>query len=129
MDLLLPFERPDIVAYSALLAESYARWKKQPLVDSTHVRALCLMPRLRWYLTALSQTHFCYANQTALTLWGMTWMNLRHMPPVFGRTIVAAERQRLLDEAARQGYVDNYEASVSPKTAGDLSSAIQFYGT
>ena len=53
---------------------------------------------------------FNYANLTAQQLWNFNWNQFTALPSRLSAEAGRAEdRQRLLDEAARKGYIDNYE--------------------
>lgn len=50
-----------------------------------------------------------YGNQTALTLWEMDFAHFTRMPSrLTAEPMVRGERQRLMEKAARQGYIDDY---------------------
>jgi len=53
---------------------------------------------------------FRYANLTAQKLWGIGRDEFMCMPSrLTAEPVATEERQRLLDEATRKGYVDNYQ--------------------
>lgn len=53
---------------------------------------------------------FNYANLTAQQLWQMDWEQFTGLPSRLSAEAERAEdRQRLLNEAAQKGYIDNYE--------------------
>ena len=50
-----------------------------------------------------------YGNQAALTLWEMTWAELTRTPSrLTSEAPNRAERARLLETVARQGFIDDY---------------------
>lgn len=50
-----------------------------------------------------------YGNQTALKLWEMNWSDFTKTPSrLTAEPINRSERQRMLQQASRQGYIDNY---------------------
>ena len=50
-----------------------------------------------------------YGNQTALDLWEMDFAQFTQMPSrLTAEPMLRDERQRLLEQAARQGYIDDY---------------------
>ncbi len=52
---------------------------------------------------------FNYGNRTALDLFELTWQELVGMPSRFSAEPVNREqRERLLTQVAKQGYIDNY---------------------
>jgi len=53
---------------------------------------------------------FNYANLTAQQLWQLDWNKFTALPSRLSAEAERAEdRQRLLNEAAQKGYIDNYE--------------------
>ncbi|WP_018344631.1 MEKHLA domain-containing protein [Cytophaga aurantiaca] len=53
---------------------------------------------------------FNYANLTAQQLWNLSWQEFTALPSrLSAEPERAEERQRLLNEAAEKGYIDNYE--------------------
>jgi hypothetical protein len=106
-----PFEQPDVIRYSHLLAASYLHWTKRPLIESDDIaRALYCAPLALVSHGTEADPIFRYANKTAQTLFGIGWQKFTRMPSRLSAEPVAAEeRQRLLDTAAKLGYVDNYQ--------------------
>jgi hypothetical protein len=106
----LPHQHPEIIAYSRLLAESFARWTGHALIDAPDVpHALYHAPFALVSHGTEADPIFRYANLTAQTLWGLDWEAFTRLPSrLSAQPVAAAERQRLLDEALRKGYVDNY---------------------
>ncbi len=105
-----PFRNPDIIAYSKLLTESYARLTARSLVDSSDVsHALYHAPFALVSHGIEPDPIFRYANLKAQELWGLEWDAFVRMPSrLTAEPVAQEERQRLLDDASRKGYVDNY---------------------
>jgi len=105
-----PFERPEIVAYSQLLAESYESLTKKKLIESSNISYdLYYAPFVLVSHGTEPDPIFRYANLKAQELWGLDWDNFLQMPSrLTVKPDEAAKRQQLLDEAASKGYVDNY---------------------
>ena len=105
-----PFRHPDILAYSALLAASFAHWTGRALIASADIaEALYHAPFALVSHGTQADPIFRYANRTAQQLWGLDWDAFIRMPSrLTAEPVAAAERQRLLDTATRQGYVDDY---------------------
>ena len=58
-----------------------------------------------------------YGNQTALTLWEMTWDELTRTPSrLTAEAPNRAERARLLDAVTRHGFIDDYSGVRISKT-------------
>jgi MEKHLA domain len=108
-----PCGRPDVIAYSALLAESYRHWTRVSLVTPTPQRPATALYHAPFALVSHGiepDPVFRYANLAAQALWGIGWDAFTRMPSrLTAEPIAAGERQRLLDEAARTGYVDRYQ--------------------
>ncbi len=52
---------------------------------------------------------FNYANLTAQQLWDMSWEEFTQLPSrLSAEPVAVAERQAMLEEAKRQGYISNY---------------------
>jgi hypothetical protein len=109
----LPFRQPDILHYSTLIADSFRHWTGRDLIASAaeeaQARALYHAP-----FVLLSHTHqanpvFCYANLMAQELWRLSWDQFMGMESrLSAEEDAREERQRLLQQAELQGYVDHY---------------------
>lgn len=102
---------PVIAAYSQLLNKSFLHWTGNTLTDEVDV-AHALYHAAFALVSHGTQPDpiFCYANLTAQRLWNMDWDTFTHTPS--RRSVepaVAAERERLLKQAAEQGFIDNYQ--------------------
>ncbi|MDQ3291314.1 MAG: MEKHLA domain-containing protein [Bacteroidota bacterium] len=52
---------------------------------------------------------FNYANQTAQKLWKMPWEDFTNLPSrLSAEPVAVAERQAMLEEAKRKGFISNY---------------------
>ena len=109
-----PYCLPSTIAYSTLLTNSFVHWLGRPLV--THAPSPEVLAQSLYEAPFVLVSHgveadpvFCYANRTAQELWGMDWEEFTNMPSrLSAETVAVAERQRLLERAARHGYIDNY---------------------
>ena len=108
--MILPFERTEIIEYSNLMSQSYKYFTGSNLIDSLDVaRDLYYAPFALVSHGIQSDPILRYGNLKAQQLWAMSWDELVEMPSRLTAEIeVIQERQRLLDQANRQGYVDNY---------------------
>lgn len=53
---------------------------------------------------------FNYANTTAQKLWNLDWQQFIQMPSrLSAEPVAVAERQAMLEEAKRKGYISNYQ--------------------
>lgn len=107
---LLPCDVPSVAAYSDRLAESYLRLTGNPLAGATDARSLYQAPFVLVSHGVQPDPVFCYANIAAQELWGMGWEQFTQLPSRLSAEPDAWEdRQRLLEKAERNGYVDDYE--------------------
>ena len=73
---------------------------------------------------------FVYANKAAQRLFEYDWSEMVGMPSRFSAEAPnRAERQRLLDAVARDGYVTDYTGVRSQNPAAGSASKIAFYGS
>ena len=117
-----PWQDADIIRHSLRLMHSFQHWTGQPLCPS--------LPSAEQIAEALFHAPYAllshgieadpvlnYGNQQTLSLWEMTWHDLIHMPSRL--TAEAYERQarsQLLNQAAQQGYIQNYTGIRISKT-------------
>src|ERR1700734_537631 len=108
--MITPFKQPQIIAYSNLFAQSYADWVGRKLTESSDIAyALYRAPFALVSHGTESDPVFRYANITAQKLGHLPWNDFTRMPSrLTAEPIDTSDRQRLLDEAARKVYVDNY---------------------
>jgi MEKHLA domain len=111
--MLYPWQHPKAIAHAQTLLYSFHQWFDRDLLDSQSpdrvAEALYLAP-----FALLS--HGCepdpilnYGNQTALTLWEMTWQDFTAMPSRFtAEPEIREERSQLLTQAKQQGYLTDY---------------------
>lgn len=107
-----PYENPETIAYSNLLAESFLRLTGQPLLPSGSDLAQRLYEAPFALISHGVQADpiFCYGNRTAQQLWQMSWDEFVAMPSrLSAEPMIQEERDLLLLEAQTKGYVDSYE--------------------
>ncbi len=98
----------------ARLLSSLTHWTGRNLIDpdfppAEQARRLFYAPFALLSHDTAPDPLFNYANQTALTLFGLTWEELINLPSrLSAEPIHQAERKRLLETVARQGYIDDY---------------------
>ena len=109
---MAPFQHPDVAAYSALLAESFARLLGRPLCAGDPARALWDMPQPLVSHGAGADPVFRYGNAAALALWEMDWEAFTRLPSrrsAADLPEVQAARSRLLQAASERGWIADYE--------------------
>jgi MEKHLA domain len=106
------FKNPEIIDYSALLVSSFAQLTGKTLLAQGKdiARELYEAPFALVSHGTQADPIFRYANQIALELWKMTWDEFTVMPSrLSAEPMLQAERDLLLAEANRQGYIDTYQ--------------------
>lgn len=97
-----------------LLCQSYQRFTGQPLLPDLSpqdepIAALFAAPFALLSHGIEADPIFNFGNQTALTLFELTWEQLLQMPSrTSAEPLNQAERQRLLARVTQQGYIDDY---------------------
>lgn len=108
------WSRPDVIAWSQILLDSFQQRLGEELIPRTghqleESKALFLAPFVVVSHGTQADPILNYGNQTALDLWELDWEAFTRTPSrQTGEPPVRQERQRMLEEAARQGFIDNY---------------------
>jgi hypothetical protein len=106
--------RPDVVAASALIVRSFERLVGRALAPATgdpvaDARALFEAPFAVLAHGVQPDPVLFYGNETALRLWDMSFDAFTRMPSrLTAEPMLREERQRLLETAARKGFIDDY---------------------
>ena len=111
-----PFQGPsfeDDAAHAALILESFARVTGRALLSGDRApdaaRALYEAPFVVLTHAATADPCFTYGNRAALTLFEVTPRELLALRSrLSAEPVNQAERQRLLDEVSRRGFIDDY---------------------
>ncbi len=106
------FKNPEIIDYSKLLVSSYARLTGKILLAHSQdiARELYEAPFALVAHGTQADPIFRYGNKIALELWKMTWDEFTKMPSrLSAEPMLQAQRDRLLAQAYRQGYIDTYQ--------------------
>lgn len=121
----MPCEQPETIAYSRLLAHSFAHWTGQSMLDAApdddrdFARTLFHAPFALVSHGTQDDPIFRYANHSALHLWEMEWNEFTQLPsrqsaePVSN---IQDERQQLLKKALAAGCVNDYAGIRISKT-------------
>ncbi|HUJ78846.1 MAG TPA: MEKHLA domain-containing protein [Nitrospiria bacterium] len=108
------FSDPLVVRHSQRLIASYRHWTGRPLIPddaSTAIQARMLFHHPSPVLSHNAQADpiLNYGNAAALHLWDMTWDEFTKTPSrLTAEPVAREERARLLAEAAKRGYLDQY---------------------
>jgi hypothetical protein len=112
----IPSEENEYLAsHVRILRNSYRHWKKQEFVnprlsDRDAARYVFYAPFAVLSHDASQDPIFNYANETALKLLGLTWVEMTTFPSrLSAERQNQGERQQLLDEVTAKGYIDGYQ--------------------
>ena len=106
--------RPDVIAQSARLISSFRACVGRDLIAASadeveNAKALFTAPFALLSHGTQEDPILNYGNHTALTLWEMDFARFTQMPSrLTAEPMLREERQRLLETAARKGYIDDY---------------------
>ncbi|GDY23135.1 MEKHLA domain-containing protein [Verrucomicrobiota bacterium] len=110
----LIYEQAAVVAHTQVLARSLRHWTGRELLPGdTDARELSQRVFAAPFVLVSHGTEadpvLNYGNQTALTLWEMSWEELTRTPSRFtAEAPNREERARLLAEVTRRGFIDDY---------------------
>lgn len=105
---------PAVVAWSRLLLDSFRRWLGRDLIARAgtaeeQARVLFFAPVVVVSHGTEADPILNYGNRAALDLWETTWEELTRTPSrLTAEPMNRAERQRMLEQAATRGYIDDY---------------------
>jgi hypothetical protein len=104
---------PSVITRSLQMQKSFMKWLNVPLLDAASPEILAQMLYEAPYpiLSKGPQEDpiFCYANLAAQKLWEMQWNEFTQLPSrLSAPSVDREERQRLIERAAKYGYVDDY---------------------
>ncbi len=113
-DSIQVWRRPEVVAWSQWLLDSYRRCVGRELMQrvggsEAQAQALFTAPFVVVSHGTEADPILNYGSQLALTLWEMTWDQLVQTPSrLTAEPVNRDERARMLEQARVQGYLDNY---------------------
>ncbi len=104
-------DEPAVAGFSRLMAGSFLHWTGNTLTDEADIpTALYHAPFGLVAHGTEPDPVFCYANLTAQKLWAMNWADFTSMPSrLCAEAVAVPERERVLQQAAKLGFVDDYE--------------------
>ncbi|WP_020484085.1 MEKHLA domain-containing protein [Methylomonas sp. MK1] len=114
LDLPVPSRENDFYeTHIQLLVDSYRRLLGRPLLEESSALSLGQQAYQADFVLLSHNTAadplFNYANRTAQDLFELPWPEFIGMPSRFSAEPVnREERERLLNQVASQGYIDNY---------------------
>jgi hypothetical protein len=105
-----PWKNPAVQEYSNYLADSFARLTGKTLPHSDSAESLYHAPFVLVSHGIEADPVFRYGNLAAQKLWKISWEKFVIMPSrLSAEQDAQEERQRLLQQAQTQGYVDHYQ--------------------
>jgi hypothetical protein len=105
---------PEIISHSKLLYDSFASVTGRSLLEGQFTpeeiaRQLYEAPFVLLSHGIQPEPIFNYANKTAQRLWEMDWQQFTQLPSrLSAEPVAVAERQAMLEEAKRKGYISDY---------------------
>ena len=107
------WQQPEVIRWSQILAQSYQQLLGKELFPSNTPEELA---KALFHASFVIVSHgtqtdpiFNYGNQTALQLWSLSWEEFTKTPSRHTAEPVNREtRAIMLEQAAKQGYIDNY---------------------
>ena len=109
------WQRPEVIEWSQWLLDSYRHCVGRELMEragGSEAQACALFTASMVVVSHGTQADpiLNYGSQLALTLWEMTWEQLVQTPSrLTAEPVNRAERERMLERARTQGYIDNYQ--------------------
>jgi hypothetical protein len=106
---------PEIIQHSHLLYSSFEKATGTKLIDlpsasANLAEALYMAPFVLVSHGTEADPVFNYANLTAQRLWNLDWKQFTRMPSrLSAEKVSQAERQAMLEEARKKGYISNYQ--------------------
>ena len=112
---LAVWKQPEIIRWSQILAQSYKQLLARELIDTVSspeqlAKDLFEAPFVIVSHGTQADPILNYGNQMALQLWSITWDELIKTPSRFtAEPVDRATRSSMLEQADKQGYIDNYQ--------------------
>ena len=109
------WQQPQVITQSQIIVNSFANLLSYELLAPTETpvelaQKLFFAPFVVVSHDTQADPILNYANQAALNLWETTWENLIQTPSRLTAEPVNREtRQAMLQQAAKYGYIDNYQ--------------------
>ncbi len=121
----LPPYDPALDERLRLIVASYQRLTGKPLIDSVPANTAALREAI-WNAPRAIVAHgteddpvFFYGNRLALQLFEMSFDEFARLPSRFSaEPLLREERAKLLEQVARQGYVDGYRGMRIARSGG-----------
>lgn len=108
-----PWQHPALIQHSQWLCQSFQHWLGYPLVEppspQTLAQTLYETPFVVLSHGMEADPILNYGNRAALELWQIDWSTFTQMPSRLTAELPQREeRERLLRQAAHQGFISNY---------------------
>ena len=111
----LIWQQPEIIRWSQVLTTNFQQLLGKQLISSTVTpeelaEALFHAPFVVVSHGIQADPVLNYGNQTALELWSMNWAEFTQTPSrMTAEPVNRAVRAAMLEQAAKQGYIDDYQ--------------------
>jgi MEKHLA domain len=108
------WKQPEIICWSQILANSFQRLLNDRLIANSATpeqlaEALFHAPFVVVSHGTQPEPILNYGNQAALRLWDTSWDKFTQTPSrLTAETVNQATRAKMLEQAAKQGYIANY---------------------
>ncbi len=108
------WQKPEVIHWTQLLLDSYNKLLGEELIHRKGTKIeqaenLFFAPFVVVSHGTESEPIFNYGNQKALDLWEISWQELIKMPSKkTAEPINQQERAKMLEQASKQGFIDNY---------------------
>ena len=111
---LLIWQQPETIRWSQVLSASFRQLLDKELIEAQTPEQLAReLFHAPWAIVShgiQADPIFNYGNQTALELWSMNWDEFTKTPSrLSAEAVNRATRSEMLEKAAKQGYIDNYQ--------------------
>ena len=109
------WQQPEIIYWSGILASNFQQLLGRELVENANTpeqiaKALFQAPFVLVSHGTQTDPILNYGNQTALQLWSMEWDEFTKTPSrLTAEPINRKIRAQMLEQAAKQGYIDDYQ--------------------
>lgn len=108
------WQQPEVIRWSQILVQSYQQLVGKELIAASNTPEE--LAKALFHASFVVVSHgtqsdpiLNYGNQTALQLWSLSWEELTKTPSRLTAEPVNREtRAAMLEQAATQGYIDNY---------------------
>jgi len=109
------WQKPEIISWSEILANSFQQLLGRELIANANTPEIMAQALFKAPFALVSHGTQAdpvlnYGNQTALHLWSMEWEEFTKIPShLTAEPINRKIRAQMLEQAAKQGFIDDYQ--------------------